>query len=338
MSDTTADVRTAMVTALNLGNLGDLRGTEHPEKGSMWSIRDFINVMNEKPIHHKYGMITWNRMLDGEYGAELATICCQLIIPGSQGVATPCADILGLQRIASILPGKIAGKYRDEVQQVFNLVIAGDKSMIKVIEHNATTNTPIQKLVRESLKRKGAEAGVVIEEDPEDKKLRRANLMLEMEERRANISRMHEETKRISEETAQLRKENLTSIEQHYTRLCVGGIIDDRARLLFKDGLLNTAGVNTSPQLAITNGEASIDTRPLTISTFATELKIRMSNAQGQQAGRIMARLYREKYGTEPTSHEQFVDGSVRPVKSYTRGDVSLMEQAIREATGRVIV
>jgi hypothetical protein len=324
MSDANANVNTVMIASLDLGNLGNLRGTETEDLGSMWSVPDFINVMNDKELGNSYGRKTLENMLKGKHKDELVKIIHKLVIPGSQGRETQCADILGLQRVMSLLPGTIAAQYREEVQKVFNSVVAGDRSLIKVIEHNASTNTPVQRLVRESLKRKSGE--IVIEEDPEDKKLRRMKLMAEITE--------------LEKKNEKMGIENLAMAEEMYTRLCVGGVIDDRARLLFKDGLMNTtvkSGSAAGPVTTITNGAAcnTTDTRPVTISSLATELKIRMSNAQGQQAGRIMAKLYRDKYGAEPTSHDQFVDGGVRPVKSYTRADKDLIEQAIREATGR---
>jgi len=316
-----------LVATINLGNLGNLRGTQLPDQEPMWSIRDFINVMNEKPISDPYGMITWNRMLCGEHKNELITICCQLIIPGSQGRETPCASILGLQTIAALLPGKIAAKYRQEVRDIFNRVIMGDTSLIQIIENNSSTSTPMQEVLRDAYKRQG--------EDPEDRLVKRRKIEMEMQKMQAEIDVMRAETKhKLADaehklvETTNMRINNIQEAEKMYTRLCIGGIMDDRARLMFKDGLTNAAGIMPTQQQ-----EKPIDERPLTISTFVTELKIKMNNSQGIQAGRIMARLYREKYGSDPSTHEQFVDGAVRKVKSYTREHTDLMEQAIKEAT-----
>lgn len=72
---------------LSLGDLGELRGTNHPEHGQVWSIRDFINMVKEKPYGSKYGVSTWLAMLDGEYGEELARHSYSLIIPGIKSLS-----------------------------------------------------------------------------------------------------------------------------------------------------------------------------------------------------------------------------------------------------------
>lgn len=312
----TVNQKKMQVACISLGTLGELRGGVNPEDNEpSWSIKDFINTMKQKPIGDKYGTATWNDMIKGDHQNELVGISYQLVIPGSQGRTTPCANIIGLQTILGLLPGKIAETYRKEARDILNQVITGDKSLIKIIEANGNTATPFQTLLRGAMKR-GREPGVIIE-DPEDRRIR---------------------LRKMEAEITQMNAGSMKILEEGYTRHCIGGIIDDRARLHFKDQYLNIvsglSGLCGGSQGLITTGEAAQDTRPLTISTYATELKIRMNTAQGIQAGRIMAKLYRDKYGRDASTHEQFVDGANRSVKSYTRVDSDLLEQAIRKAVG----
>lgn len=313
------------VACISLGTLGELRGGVDPDDGEpVWSIRDFINTMKQKPIGDKYGTSTWNDMIKGDHQNELVGISYQLVIPGSQGRAAPCANILGLQTILTLLPGKIAETYRKEARDIMNRVITGDKSLIKIIEANASTANPIQTLIRGAMKRgrESENGGAAVEEDPEERRIR-FRLM------EAEAMKIEAESKKINMETT---KDTLKFCEEGYIRNCVGGIIDDRARLRFKDYYLDSIAVNSdqvqSSQGRITNG----DEREITITDVAKEIKIKLKHGQETQAGRIMARLYRAKYGENAGKVERHVDGASRMVYGYYRKDIDLMEQAIREA------
>lgn len=311
------------VALISLGNIGDLRGVDHPDHGPMWSVPDFVNVMNEKGLTNSYGRTTWCRMISGEHKNELATSCSNLIIPGSQGRPTPCANILGLQRILSLLPGDIARKYRDEVQKIFNQVLTGDKSLITVIEENAKTSHPIQELVRDATKRKHGE--LAVQEDPEDRKRRYKLMDAEIGKIEAETRKMNEETKKMAEETLTLRRENIVALQKEYTGMCVGEKIDDRARLLFKDNMMNCVGISTTDDPNAT---------PMTISTYAAELGIRITGEQAKEAGVIMAKRYKDKYNIKPSKHGQLCDGAVRNVNSYTRTDADMLLECIRDVAG----
>ena len=49
-----------------------------------------------------------------------------------------------------------------------------------------------------------------------------------------------------------------------------------------------------------------------------------------REIGKRMAAWYRVEYGEEPATHEQYVDGAVRPVKSYTERDRDTLENVIK--------
>ena len=60
-------------------------------------------------------------------------------------------SIRGLQRLLMILGGKVAAEFRAIVETTFTRVMAGDTSLIKVIQANAKSNAPIQQAFRNGL-------------------------------------------------------------------------------------------------------------------------------------------------------------------------------------------
>lgn len=160
---------------------------------------------------------------------------------------------------------------------------------------------------------------------------------MEMAERKQRLLQLTVET-RVKSAEAQIKSAEAQAkvvdvqktLMDHYTSLCPGRMIDDRARLMFKDNILNiaTQPSPTGSQLAIENGE--VNRKPLTISDLATGLGLKFGRGDTQKIGRMVAASYREKYGQEPGKHEQFVDGAVRLVNSYTERDKAMVEAAIR--------
>jgi hypothetical protein len=49
-----------------------------------------------------------------------------------------------------------------------------------------------------------------------------------------------------------------------------------------------------------------------------------------QKLGKLVAAAYRGQYGQEPSKHEQFVDGAVRLINSYTEKDKGMVEGVIK--------
>ncbi len=71
--------------------------------------------------------------------------------PGPRQRDTPCMTIRGLQRLLMILGGKIAAKYRELIEGTFTRVMAGDQSLIEVINANAVSQAPIHQAYRAAL-------------------------------------------------------------------------------------------------------------------------------------------------------------------------------------------
>ncbi len=54
---------------------------------------------------------------------------------------TPCMTILGLQKLLLILDSKSAAKFSDHVLECFNRVLAGDRTLLCVIEPSQTARS-----------------------------------------------------------------------------------------------------------------------------------------------------------------------------------------------------
>jgi hypothetical protein len=97
---------------------------------------------------------------------------------------------------------------------------------------------------------------------------------------------------------------------------------------MFKDQLLNLclANNNNAPA-AIANGP--LPSMPLTISNVASKMGLVLSSDKLQEVGHAVAKAYKQKYGENPSKHEQLCGGAVRSVNSYTERDRDLVEAVL---------
>lgn len=226
--------------------------------------------------------------------------------------------------LVMVLPGKIAKETRVRFADIIKRYLAGDQSMVSEIQANAASEAPIAQLARASLDSD-------LEETVSRKRqLKREDVLFELElaERRQRVMQSAAETQAITVGTQK-------TLRDEYTSLCPGQIMDDRARLMFKDNLLNLAALPApSAQRTIEDGvlvaSPADDARPMTASTLAAETGKRYSNKALQRIGAIMSKNYEAKYGQKASQHEQYTDGAVRLVRSYTRRDKDMLLEAFR--------
>lgn len=268
-----------------------------------------------------------------------------VIFSGGGKKQTPCTTIQGLERILVILAGKVSSEFRDIVLGVFDKVVRGDPGMIEVIKINAVSNNPLQNLHRqaaayEQVAPESNENYEIVKKRQRDKE--DALFDMEMAERKQRLMQL---TADAQVKVVEVQK----MLMDTYTSLCPNRIIDDRARLMFKDNILNLAS-QSSPvssqftfQPAIENGAIGVigvgsitsptiqvsQDKPITISTLAAAMGRRFDKSDSQKIGKKVVASYREKYGQEPSKHEQLVDGAVRLVNSYTERDRVMLETVI---------
>jgi len=142
---------------------------------------------------------------------------------------------------------------------------------------------------------------------------------------------MAERKQRLLQQTVNTQK---TLIET-YQSLCPNMVLDDRAKIMFKDTLMNLTsqsvlGGSASSQLAIGNGPDT-GSKPMTISVYALSKGYRFSNEQLKEIGIRMAQTYRQKYGQNPEQHQQSVGGAYPMVNSYYEKDWDMLEEVIKQ-------
>jgi hypothetical protein len=224
--------------------------------------------------------------------------------------------------LAMVLPGKIAKETRTKFKDIIHRYLAGDHSLISEIRENATSNSPIAQMARASM------SGSSLDHIYRKRQLERDDTLFEME--------MAERKQRLLQSMAETHAKTVAvqkTLREEYTSLCPGQVLDDRAKLMFKDNLLNLACLPSTTAALVESGvpvSAQEESRPITISSFAAEEGKRYDTKALQRVGAIMSSMYQKKYGGKASQHEQFTDGAVRAVRSYTRKDQDMLRDAFR--------
>ena len=209
-------------------------------------------------------------------------------------------------KMTFFFPGENAKKNRSAMAGIIHRYFAGDKSLLGEIEANAASDHPMAQMARDSLPS---------HEELEDKKRKR-----EMEDAELQNKKTVTQNMRIS---------NITSFTTLMDKLSPNWTKDDRLVMQTQDLLKNTMFNNTD-QKSIANGEPDLNAS-ITVSQVAQDMDRHFTNSQLAKIGRRVAQKYREKYGEEPSKHDQYVDGGVRKVNSYTKRDKPLVVEAIDE-------
>ncbi len=137
---------------LKLDSLGSIRGTVYSQDSQIFSTNDFINRVCNKEVNDVYGKTTFQRIKENpEFKDEVDKLCIYYKFPGRGQKPTPCMTIRGLQRLLMILGGKVAAEFREIVEGTFSRVMAGDQSLIEVINANAASDAPIHNAYRSAI-------------------------------------------------------------------------------------------------------------------------------------------------------------------------------------------
>lgn len=312
------------------------RGSVAPDGLDYYAVYDAINFLCNKSERSSYGNTTFFRLTQdsSEFRDELLTLCKNLKFPGKGQRETPCMTIRGLQRLIMILGGKVAAEYREIVESTFTRVMAGDKSLIEVINANAASSAPVQQAFRAALAQEPA--APVLDEMCGVKRREREELELDMDlvERKLRLEEMKlrlEESRRLN--LMQHTTQALTLIDtiKHHASM------DERTKLQFEDHIKNLILPPTAAKLLTRNGEAppASETAALNVSIVAKELGFsKCSDGDLIKLGRAMAARYREAYQCDPPKHKQYVRGNYVPVNSYMERDRPMMERVIRSHFG----
>ncbi len=242
--------------------------------------------------------------------------------------------IRGLQRLLLILGGKVAACFRALVETTFTRVMAGDTSLIKVIQANAESNEPGPRMARKAMASDPSPGGILPDDFLDDAVLKRKRAELELEERQVALEERRRalKDKDLEEEERRraLKDKDLgfvkSSIDLMKT-LSRSGELDERTSMQYEELVRNTTF--TGQKTTAEGGGAASD--GISISVVARVMKYDCTKEQLQSIGKIMAKKYFEKYNTPPQKHKQMHDGMMIDVNSYMERDRGMMETTIKE-------
>ena len=298
------------------------------------SIRDFIMHMCDKDNNHAAEI--WRRLPEDKKN-ELNAFCVNYKFPGRGQQEQPVITFPGAIKLAMFLPGEKAKKNRSVMAKILVRYYAGDPSLIPEIEANAASDAPVAQMARASLADE--------ERDPDNTISlgnKRALENLEIEERVVNLRHKNALAERAENENKILHIRGqlnvFNEVTDRYMFLCSpNAVLDERARLIFKDSLLNFVvrfNPGAQPAIAGADGPPAVPVAQsigfLTISTVAQGLGYQFDPAQLKRIGARIAQAYYLKHKESPPKHDQFVDGAVRKVNTYQESDRELIEDAIK--------
>ena len=262
------------------------------------SIRDIIMHLCDKNLNDAGAV--WRNLADQKKN-ELQQFLLNFKFPGRGQQDQPMITFPGALKLLMFLPGEKAKTHRSSMVTILTRYFAGDPSLLREIEANAMSESPVAQMARASL---ASESGI------QDSLKRKREEELEATE-------LH--TKKLS--NVSLFATTMALINPNWRD-------DARLRLQTEDWLKNVAFNSGSTPAAITNGPVR---QPISVSQVAQELGYRLSRADLIKAGVSTAAKYRFKYDSDPPTHAQWVDGAQRMVKSYTEEDRDLILEALEE-------
>ncbi len=234
-------------------------------------------------------------------------------LPGKGNAHTKLVSFQDAIELVMVLPGKVAKETRTKFADIIRRYLAGDKTLIAEIQANEQSDAPIAQLARAA--------------DPSKADLKEIPTEEELAERKRRLEREDLEMRALDTDIQHKKLCNVKLFADTMKMLNPFWSDDARLRLQTEDWLKNIA-FNSQP-LTIANGNDA--DRSISVSQVAQEMGKRLTHGQLVQVGSAVARRYREKYGSEPSKHSQWVDGAERKVNSYTEKDRGLMVEAMQE-------
>ena len=265
---------------------------------------------------------TWRELSDS-YKDELQEFIRTFQFPGRGQTPQPVITLPGALKLIMWLPGNMAKEFRSKACDILTRYLAGDASLVHEIEANAASRASVNVLARQSLKRSADELEI------QERKLALRERELKL------VEREHDILERTALIPAKVRDYELTQqqkIMEFYQSLCPNGVIDDRAKLLFKDRVMNLVG--SQPLIG-----SDPDGNPKSVSDIATTMGKHFSTADIIKLGALVASKYRDRYGPKatPGKHPQFVQGRMCEVNHYVEKDHDLVKGAISEFHSKLI-
>ena len=276
---------------------------------------DLVMVITEKN-NNDAGLIL-RRLTDDIF---LSNKLIERKTPGKGNSKTKLVSFKNAIELIMVLPGKMAKETRAKFADVITRYLAGDASLVKELHANAASNHPVASLARQSVAQSPAEAL-----ESESRKRQREELDIQKQIEEIEDSRSN---RKIKESDLQIK------LMKTYQFLCPGQVMDDTARVMFKDQVLNMAMGDYGQRKRLKaagdpQDDAVYDNKPITVSTVATQMGVILTGPEAQKVGIQLKQKYFERYQRPPTKKEQLVGGAMREVNSYTERDKELMQEVI---------
>ena len=249
--------------------------------------------------------------------------------PGRGQKSTPAAPIPVLVEIAWLLDGKNAARFRREGVHVFCRALGGDISLIDEIKarHGMMEGTLEQEALLEGTGVTMAEANgqaLTGALDIEERRMKLNKDKMDLDERavRLMVQRKKAEKMILDESVAMSLTLKQIAIGEEDPRIRVA--MQDAAKNAL---LLGIPGGIDGP-LLLTNGE----NKPISISTVAAEMGLKLGSDDLASVGRIVAKAYRAKNGGKhPEKHDGLVNGHVVKINTYFEKDRPLIVTALED-------
>lgn len=197
------------------------------------SIRDMIMCVCGKD--NKYASDTWMDLSDDKR-SEVSGFVRNFKFHGQGQSEQPVITFVGALKLIMFLPGEAAKKHRTAMADILRRYFAGDVTLLDEIERNQVSDSPIAQMARASLAAE-PDAGVGAIDDSRKRKLE----MLKLE---AEIQCM-------------TRRSHMDVVDK-YTALCTNTDIDERAKTVFKNVLLNSMLVDNAITHAVTDASTPV--------------------------------------------------------------------------------
>ena len=315
-----------------------------------WAVFDFINLVCGKTQGDNYAHVCFARLVksESEHKDEVLSFCQVYKFPGRRQRDTPTMTIRGLQRLLMILGGKVASEYRALVETTFTRVLAGDRSLIKIIESNASSNAPINEACRAALANDPSPGGILKDTalDELTLKYKDEEMALDIRKRKLDLDNADIDTERKrfdldnDKERARIELTTFTyaSFKTSLEAMNPSGGLDSKTRVDLSNMIMNDLRDSRSnnSQKRLGNGEPTVPIpATLSISQVLREqgLNKEASNPKDLASiGRLVAHKYREDHdGHEPLKSTRIVNGMDLPVNAYTESDRDIIESSIKE-------
>ena len=180
------------------------------------SIRDMIMHLCNKNGNEANEI--WRRM-SPERLSEVKAFCFNFQFHGQGQSEQPVITFVGALKLIMFLPGEAAKKHRTAMADILRRYFAGDATLLDEIERNQVSDSPIAQMARASLAAEGSACAIEDSHKRKREELELAKLEAEIEVM-TNTSRIQ--------------------IMDKYHSYCLDTVLDEHAKVMFKEALLNS--------------------------------------------------------------------------------------------------